>query len=127
MRNPHPQKTHDHDSQPRIIARVVRDLLRAQLFDSIADLKVALKAQLRALNIPYLPAELDQALTLVASNTPLAASPWPRTPPDRLLSEPPVLSREDATQILAKLESRYAVRLRDLSDARRRDRDPDAG
>jgi hypothetical protein len=118
---------HDHDDHTRHIARVVRDLLRAQLFDSIADLKVALKAQLRALNIPYLPAELDQALTLVASNTPLASSPWPRTPPDRLLSEPPVLSREDATQILAKLESRYAVRLRDLSDPRRRDRDPDAG
>ena len=127
MRTPQTPKTHDYESQARIIARVVRDLLRAQLFDSIADLKVALKAQLRTLKIPYAPAELDQALTLVASNTPLASSPWPRTPPDRLISEPPIVSREDAARILDKLESTYAVRLRDLSDPRHRDRDPDAG
>ena len=121
-------QTHDADPNPRLIARVIRDLLHAQLFDSVADLKVALKAQLRALKIDYTPAELDVALTRVASNAPLARSPWPRVPPpDRLTSDPPVLTRQDAATILAKLESRYAVQLRDLSDPRRRDRDPDAG
>jgi hypothetical protein len=93
MRN----QLHDHETRTRLIARVLRDLMRNDGFETVADLKVALKAALRLLDIRYVPHELDDALSLVASNTQLVQ------------------------------ENRDAVRLRDLSDARRRDRDPDAG
>lgn len=62
---------HDYESQARLIARVIRDVLRVEKFDSIADLKVAVKLKLRALKIPYEPVDLDGAMTLVASNRPL--------------------------------------------------------
>ena len=70
MRNPH-----DHKTQIRFIARVLRHVLQDEGFESIADLKVALKAHLRVMHIRYAPADLDAALTQVASNTPLTRRP----------------------------------------------------
>ena len=61
----------DYESNARLIVRVIRDILRTESFVSIADLKVATKLKLRALKIPYEPADLDAALTIVASNRPL--------------------------------------------------------
>jgi len=61
----------DYESNARLIVRVIRDVLRAESFASIADLKDATKRKLRALKIPYEPADLDAALTIVASNRPL--------------------------------------------------------
>lgn len=61
----------DYESQARLIARVIRDELRTHAYASIADLKVAMKLKLRALQISYTPADLDTALTLIASNRPL--------------------------------------------------------
>jgi hypothetical protein len=62
---------HEYESNARLIARVIRDEMRVQSFTSIADLKVAVKLKLRALKIPYEPADLDAAFTVVASNRPL--------------------------------------------------------
>lgn len=61
----------EYESNPRLIVRVIRDVLRVESFASIADLKVAIKRKLRDLQIPYTPADLDTALTLIASNRPL--------------------------------------------------------
>jgi hypothetical protein len=61
----------DYESNARLIVRVIRDVLRAEAYASIADLKVATKRKLRDLKIPYEPADLDAALTIVASNRPL--------------------------------------------------------
>ena len=61
----------DYESNPRLIVRVIRDVQRTESFASIADLKVAVKRKLRDLQIPYTPADLDTALTLIASNRPL--------------------------------------------------------
>jgi len=61
----------DFESNARLIVRVIRDVLRVESFSSIADLKVATKRKLRDLKIPYEPADLDAALTIVASNRPL--------------------------------------------------------
>ena len=61
----------EYESQSRLIARVIRDEMRTNAYDSIADLKVAMKRKLRALDIRYTPADLDTALTLIASNRPL--------------------------------------------------------
>jgi len=61
----------DYESNARLITRVIRDILRVETFTSIADLKVAVKRKLRDLQIPYAPADLDTALTLIASNRPL--------------------------------------------------------
>lgn len=97
---------HDHETKTRLVARVVRDVMRAEAFESIADLKVAIKAKLRALKIPYAPADLDDALTVIASNAPLAAAAPPLRPvppPDRLVSDPPIVSREHAAEIVGQL------------------------
>lgn len=61
----------DYESNARLIVRVIRDVLRTEAFASIADLKVAVKHKLRDLKIPYEPADLDAAFTIVASNRPL--------------------------------------------------------
>jgi len=61
----------NYESNARLIVRVIRDVLHHQKFASIADLKVAVKLKLRDLKIPYEPADLDAAFTIVASNRPL--------------------------------------------------------
>lgn len=97
---------HNHETKTRLVATILRDELRTNAFESIADLKDALKRTLIALNIRVTPADIDDALTVVGSNTDLtaAAPPLPRKPaPDRLLSEPSIVSRDTAAQILATL------------------------
>jgi hypothetical protein len=55
----------------RLIARVLREVLATERFETIADLKDALKARCARLRIRYQPDDITRALDLVESNRPL--------------------------------------------------------
>jgi hypothetical protein len=58
-------------SATRLIAKVIRDLGALDTFESYADLKDAVRRRLARLRIRYQPADLDDAIALVDSNTQL--------------------------------------------------------
>jgi|KBSMisStandDraft_5_1062788.scaffolds.fasta_scaffold657488_2 hypothetical protein len=118
-----------HVAKPGVFVALVYEELKHGPSDSIADLAEAVKCAAARIGVHYDARQVTDAIAYVArlSPRPIVGPVQMRLPPDRLISEPPIVSREDAARILDKLESKYAVRLRDLSDPRRRDRDPDAG
>src|SRR5262245_33581971 len=52
-------------SAPRLIAKVLRELARAEMFGAYADVKPALRARLARLGIRATPAEIDDAINWV--------------------------------------------------------------
>lgn len=98
-------------STERLIAKVLRDVRRRQAFTTYADLKVALRTELGRLRIRYRQYELDDAISLVATNAALVVTPRvPPRPPAAI--DTPALSRVEAKriyeQIMARLRSECA-------------------
>lgn len=62
------QKIHDVNSPARLIAKVLRDVLAAESFDTYADLFDALKYRLARLRIRWTADDLTAAVALVESN-----------------------------------------------------------
>src|SRR4051794_41048901 len=123
------------DNRSRLIAKVLRDVLAHATFETVADLKDVLWRRLHQLHIDVTPLEVDDALTLVGSNAVMTdADRAPNTPPptpDRLLNEPPLITREHAAWILDRIRQHavttagprvmpFASPQRDLANARRR-------
>ena len=84
----------------RLLAVVIREVLQAERFDSLADLVVALKARCARLRIPWTPDDITAALDLVSSNTELVSKHPPPPPPPE---PPPPIGREEAAGILTDL------------------------
>jgi len=124
-----PNAKPNHAAKPGVFVALVYEELKHGPSDSIADLAEAVKCAAAQIRVPYDARQVTDAIAYVTrlSPRPIVGPVQMRLPPDRLISEPPIVSRADAARILDKLESTYAVRLRDLSDPRGRDRDPDAG
>src|SRR4029077_18036520 len=59
----------------RLLARVLRDVLRAEKFETTADLVDAFKTRLPRLHVPYAGDDVAAAIRLVESNTP-TINPW---------------------------------------------------
>jgi hypothetical protein len=55
-------------TKSRLLAGLVRDVLRGQPFDTLADLTDALKYRCARLRIPWTPDAISEAYRLVASN-----------------------------------------------------------
>src|SRR5262252_4352120 len=87
-----------------VIVRVLRELLRTSTFDSHADLKDALWRRLHQLRIRVTAAEVDEALTVVGSNTVLIRSAT-SAPPQTPTPEADTLGRDEARQLLAQLKA----------------------
>jgi len=66
----------------RLIARLVRELLKHDTYETVADLTDALKARCSRLRIAWTAEDLNEAYRLIESNTPLrfAARHGERTP-----------------------------------------------
>jgi len=85
-------------TRERLLARVLRDLVRTERFEHPADVKEALKARCAQLHIPYDAAIVGRACDIVGLHE------RPRTrvrPPDRA----PVfwrVTREEAAQVWAQ-------------------------
>lgn len=99
------QTAHDLTTTPRLLARLLRDVLRAETFDRYADLVDVLKTRASRLRIRYRGEDVTTAIRWVESNTPVVTAPaLPRAvTPDRLVKADPPVSREIAARILADL------------------------
>jgi hypothetical protein len=101
MQNP---RVHDSDSTPRLIARIVREVLRGEPYERYADLIDAVKTRLSQLHVPYRPHDVTTAIGWIDTNTELLKVEKPNlVPPDRLVPQPAIVSREIAARILADL------------------------
>jgi hypothetical protein len=67
--SPHTARRDPHDGgrQLRLLARLIREVLKGQIFESFADVKPAIKAGLRQLRIRNKAHELDDALSVVTA------------------------------------------------------------
>jgi hypothetical protein len=104
------QHRHDIDSQPRLLAKVLRDLLATETFATYADLVDALKTRLARMRVRWTNDDITRALDLVGSNRQILDAPMPRrTKPAAIVDTAPRISAQDATAILAKLRGLAAV------------------
>lgn len=102
------------ESHSRLLARIVRDLLARESFDTLADLTDALKGRLGRLRIRWTNENISDAYSLIASNRPLVGecpSPITRTP-DALAQGQPVSppTHAEAVQILRQLQITVPLR-----------------
>ena len=85
----------------RLLAAVVRDVMRQQRFANSEPLRDAVRARCRELHVPCSPATLETAIDLVGSNTRLFTSARPsRGVP---LVDPPPIRHAEAAAILHRL------------------------
>ena len=90
-------------SQGRLLAKLVWELLKEEPFESLADLTDALKFRCARLKIAWTNDDINDAYTLIESNTLL---PLSRRPPRRLEErppEPPVIDKTFAANFFAEL------------------------
>jgi hypothetical protein len=89
----------------RLIAKVLREVLAAESFASLADLIDALTTRLAQYRLRWTPEDLTAALELVGSNRRLlTGAPLSPPPRERLdASRAPVITRQQAPAVLARL------------------------
>jgi hypothetical protein len=96
---------HDVETKGGLLAKLTRELLQRESFDSLADLTEALKCRCAELRIRPTNDDISDGYRLISSNMPLPGA----QPPRRLVERPPepeVISRRDAERILANLQER---------------------
>lgn len=71
-------QTQQADVPGRILAKIVRELLTHEQFETLADLTDALKCRCARLRVRWTPAEIAAAYRLIASNTALTMPPIAR-------------------------------------------------
>jgi hypothetical protein len=62
---------HEITTQSRLLARLLRELLATEKFESLADLTEALKCRCAKLRIRWTPDDISHAYRLIESNTSL--------------------------------------------------------
>lgn len=101
----------DAPNQTRLLAKLIRELMAGETFDSLSDLTGALKDRCAKLRIEITDQAINGAFTLIASNTPLTApspllqkqAPWlPAT------QDFPAMSHAAAAAILQRLGVRVS-------------------
>lgn len=98
----------DFNSTKRLIAKLLRDLIRGNRFAEYADLRDALRRRLGRLRIRYRPADFDDAITTVQSNAALVDARGPSASTPQLTDERPLTSA-DAAAILSAVRHRLNV------------------
>ena len=100
-----PKAQPSHVAKPGVFVALVYDALKAGPFASIADLAEAVKCGAARLHVRYDARQITDAIAHVARVSPSPiVGPFPLVPPpDRLISEPPVIGRDDARRILSHL------------------------
>ncbi len=101
---------HDYASNSRLIAKVLRGVLRTSSHESLADLTDALKTELRRLEIEATPQDITEAYAMVGSNMSLAALPAGLEPTrewHEQLPDTPTLNKSEAAAVYRQLLARY--------------------
>ncbi len=102
---------HNFDSRVRLVAKVLRELIRTEHFEYMGDLKDVLYRRLSELHIAVEPRHVDEALSQVGSNILLVQHPMmPKrrrlVAKDTLESEPSWFTREEAAELLQGIRRR---------------------
>ena len=105
----------DHENQSRLIARLLREVLRDESCETLADLVDLLKMRCAKLRIPYPAQAVSEALALVGSNRELVADPRKglvsRTEPRlRVFDKPLDPPRDEAAKLHAELMKQFTQR-----------------
>jgi hypothetical protein len=90
----------------RQLAKLLRDLLRENEFETLADVQEALKSRAAQLKIYYGGEAIDRAIAMVNSNTPIVVRRREQ-PRKQLQSEGPVFNRIEARRIYDELFERF--------------------
>ncbi len=102
---------HDYDSKSRLIAKILRDMLRtSESFSDLADLTDALKTRLAKLDIKATPQEISEVYSWVMSNTdilPLPAALQPVQHWHEQLPDTPTLNKSEAAAVYRQLLAKY--------------------
>jgi len=64
------------ENTSRLLAKLMRDVLRTEDFDTLADLVDVTKTRCARLRIRWTNDDLTRAMTLIASNRPLTRATW---------------------------------------------------
>ena len=94
LQNPEPKS--------RLLAKLVRELLQGETFDSLADLTDVLKFRCARLKIRWTPDDISEAFRLIETNTPLVRPRVVRRVEERP-PEPPIIGRQFAAAFMADL------------------------
>lgn len=94
-----PQETGE---KTRLLAKLVRDLLRSESFESLADLTDAFKSRCARLKIRWTNDEISAAYRLVETNTPLPGIRLPRCLEERP-AEGAIIDRSAAARFMRDL------------------------
>lgn len=92
---------HDSQNQPRLLAKVLRELLARERFDTLADLTAALKDRCSRLRLHVDGDAINGAYTLISSNTELVSAP--RQEAELPETEPRAISQSEAVRMLRRL------------------------
>lgn len=101
---------HDHETKSRLLAKLVRELLASEQFETLADLTDALKVRCSRLKILHTPSDVSDAFRVIASNTALAAPPAGlerRVDSTPLPLEDVAMPAPEARRIYAEIMARY--------------------
>lgn len=101
---------HDHETKSRVVAKILREILRTTTFETLADLTDALKTHLAALDIKTTPQDLSEAIAMLESNMSVVAqSPLltPTTEHHEQLPDTPTFNKSEAAQIYRQLLAKY--------------------
>src|SRR5262245_28201941 len=93
-------KTPD-ERRARLVAKVLRELVAGETFETLADVTDALKFKLARLRIGWTNDDISDALTWVGSNVELVHRPVQPFVPVR---QAPVFGRDEARRIWQQLE-----------------------
>ena len=100
----------DKNSQTRLIAKILRELLMDETFATYADLTDAVKYRLVALKIPATGDDISAAYALVESNrrlVPLPANLDRRHESRDPILESPTFNKSDAAAVYRQLMARW--------------------
>lgn len=92
------------------LAKLLRELVRTQRFESYDSLKAALRGRCRQLRIPVTHADVDDAISLVESNTWLVRPPAakPKLAPP-VAESPTLVGRREAAKLLTGIFEKTGV------------------
>lgn len=94
---------HDIEPRSRLLAKLVRQLIHDEAFETLGDLTDALKFRCARLLIRWTPEDITDAYRLVGSNTSLLKTGAATSGGVEPVPEGEIISRQTAADILAKL------------------------
>lgn len=99
------------ETEGRLLAKLVRDVLHQETFESLADLVDAVKVRCGRLRIRWTTDGISEAFRIVGSNAALCLQPAIVTPSrhQERGDEVPPISHDDAVACLAQVHARFGA------------------